>query len=34
LDTFPIKGLKKKARNVKFNGIYFEDEKFSTDLDF
>ncbi|CAD8065550.1 unnamed protein product [Paramecium sonneborni] len=33
-DIFPLKALKKKIVKQKFNGIYFEDERYSQDLDF
>ncbi|CAD8157486.1 unnamed protein product [Paramecium pentaurelia] len=33
-DIFPLKALKKKIVKQKFNGIYFEDERYSSDPEF
>ncbi|CAD8156726.1 unnamed protein product [Paramecium pentaurelia] len=33
-NIFPLKALKKKIIKYKFNGIYFEDERYSQDVEF
>lgn len=33
-NIFPLKALKKKIVKYKFNGIYFEDERYSSDIEF